>query len=231
MRAIFALLLLLNIGALMWGAWYRDSERSSHVAPRPDIHPNDMRLLNEPGVKLEPRTESEATPLVRTEEVASCYRVGPLPTNEAVTKATKQLDAIGFKHEERKVEQRQEAGQRIYLAGFSDYKTAEAKRAELSRLGIKDHALLNGPDKKILIALGLFTQPNLAERRVRELKKKGVQAQIETVYRTTVQRWLELGALNANGLERTKQALAWMPAIEFVSLPCASSTATHPPGH
>lgn len=226
MRWFFGLLLLANAGVLMWGAWYRESAAPGNEA-RPDINAGGMRLLDEPGVVLEPRTHAKPAPTARAEpaEAAQCYHIGPFTAAEQSMAVAKQLGALNVPYREREVQTREEAGQRIFLPGFRSQKAAEARRAELARLGIKDHALVTEPNKSISVALGIFSQTEGAQARLQELKKKGIKPQVETFYRTVGRRWLETGPLEIELRDRLKKALGAQPGVELQPTPCPEPAA------
>jgi hypothetical protein len=152
-----------------------------------------MRLFNEPGVKLVPR---KAPPPANAELTASvapaCFHIGPFPDVDLVARAETRLNELPLTYSRRAEETRNVTGYLVYLPPLSSPKAAERKRQELTRLGFKDHALMQEEGMQNAISLGLFTVEANAESRVRELAAKKIQARIQPFQQTRTRFWLDV---------------------------------------
>ena len=175
-----------------------------------------MRLLSEPGVTRTPRAPVRPASPSATEGAAStpaaCFAVGPFPSAAAAAKAGAQLDRLQVAYAVRPQAERVPSGWQVLLPPPGSKAQAEAKRKQLTRLGIQDHYLILGGRNKGAISLGLFSTPEAAQTQLAHLRRLGVQARIDTRYRRGEQFWLE-GTLSAappawTGIE----GLQWEPA-------------------
>ena len=192
MRWVFAALVLVNIGLLMWASWYR-SDPGSTIAPRPVFHPELMVPLTTPGVALKSRRNDkpDAPPLVASKPRLRCVSVGGFPAEmvEAtlVWFATEKLETI-----RRSEEQRVENSYWVHIGPFETRKRAEQRLKDLERLGIHDMLIMSDAQGEIAISLGLFSQTENARHRREELASKGVETKQETRYRNELLSWFDL---------------------------------------
>lgn len=192
LKWVFAALVLANLGLWMWASWYKDVPLEETRMARAPVAPEKIRLFNEPGIKLTPR---KAPPPANAELTASvaraCFHVGPFPDIDLVARAETRLNELPLTYS-RRVEETRTTAYQVYLPPLPSLKAAERKRQELTRLGFKDHALMQEPGMQNAISLGLFTVETNAESRVRELAAKKVQASIQPFPQTRTRYWLDV---------------------------------------
>ncbi len=235
MRWLFALLLLLNVGLWMWGAWYKTPTAEYAKMPRPAINAEKMRLLSEPGTALHPRTAAESAnePLAPVESAVSkqppCYAIGPFLTRDAAVKASDKLQELKASYAYRSENKMTPSGYRLIVPAAMTRKAAEQKLKELDGLGIKDYSLIPAPEKQYTISLGTFSRPANARNYQQELTKKGVKAQVETLY-PAPQYWLDLkaGQLPAKLLDNLKQAPWGAPEARLRETACLAKNGAVP---
>jgi len=223
MRWGFALLVLANIGLLMWATWYREGIGEARQ-PNPVFHPEQMVPLSAPGVALRARKNDRSEPsLVAAKPRPRCVSIGPFASAEladkAVARLTEEKQIATRRSEERKLE----GSYWIHLAPFTSRKQAEQRLKELERLGIRDVLIMQDADGNPAISLGLFTQAENAQKRLQELVEKGVQAQQEIRYRTENLAWFDLRLPEPadTALERLR-AVDWgASGVEVRDAPCA----------
>lgn len=192
LKWIFAALVLANIGLWMWASWYKDAPLEESRAPRAPVAPEKMRLFNEPGVRLVPRKTPPPADAELTANVApACFHIGPFPDADLVARAESRLNELPLTYS-RRAEDFQTTAYQVYLPPLPSQKAAERKRQELTRLGFKDHALMQVPGMQNAISLGLFTVEANAQVRVRELAAKKVQASIQPFQQTRTRFWLDV---------------------------------------
>ncbi len=196
LKWIFAALVLTNLGLWMWASWYKEAPGEENSAARQPIAPEKMRLLNEAGVKLQPR---KVPPAANSELVATatsgCFRLGPFPDAELTVKAEAKLKEWHLSFVRQTEQTNTITGYRVYLAPFASKQAAESKRKELTRLGFKDHALILEEGSQNAISLGLFSVEANADSRVRDLAAKGVKAKVQPLHETRTLYWLDFPAV------------------------------------
>ena len=237
---VFAALLLANIGLWMWGSWHRDTfedeTATADEATRAELAPEKMRLLSEPGVHLLPR---KAPPLGATEPTQTpaplpvgqrCWRIGPFADPAQASQAGVKLDErkLGFT---RRIEgQKTVSGYRVQLPSLASKGAVENKRKELTRLGFKDHTVIQREAWQNTISLGLFSAELNAENRVRELTAKGVEATVQPLYQTQTRYWLEIApGVPAETANQLKQVDWGATPVQVTETACPAATAPAPP--
>jgi hypothetical protein len=204
MKFVFGLLVLANLGLLMWGSWYHEPLVTAETPkPREEIAADKLRLLSEPGVRLVVRAKSAPPPRpVETspETEALCYRLGPFPALEKARVAGARLEAWKLAHE--RVAELETLGPayRLILPPLPSKEAAEDKRRELTRLGFTDHALVQREEgMENAIALGIFTVEQNAQARQQQLARKGIEATMQPVPNVQPIYWLALAAIAEDG--------------------------------
>ena len=203
MKWVFAILVLANLGFWLWATGIREPDEQPIVRARPALAPEKMRLLSEPGVTLAPRPKSQpparpagAGPVAATEErrdsASACYRIGPFADAESADRAGGELARLKVSFVREVDERRRVASQRVYLPPFPSKEAAEAKRKELTRLGFRDHALIEEEGLQHAISLGVFVVEANAHRHLKALAAKGIEARIEPLYQIRTEYWLAL---------------------------------------
>lgn len=226
LKWIFAALVLANIGLWMWASWYQEMPVEETRAARPPVAPEKMRLLKDPGIKLVPRKASPpANAELTTGAAPACFRVGPFPDADLVARAESRLNELQLTYSRRSEETRTVTGYQVYLPPLSTQKAAERKRQQLTRLGFKDHALIQEEGMHNAISLGLFTVESNAESRVRELAEKKVQARIQPFQQTRVRFWLDIAAKAPSDTAEKINKIDWaVKDVQVREISCPAGT-------
>jgi hypothetical protein len=233
MKWVFAVLVLVNVGFWLWASGIREPLDEPVVSARPALAPEKMKLLTEPGVRLQPRpkpaprpAEPEAAPVSeeRPVPVGACYRVGPFADVEAADQAGAVLTELKVAFVRELEEQRRVASQRVYLPSFPTKEAAEAKRRELTAKGFRDHALIEEEGMQHAISLGVFAVEANARRHMKALAAKGIQAKIEPLYQIRTAYFLALrpGAPTAgeDPLAALRERKWETPDVRLSEAPC-----------
>ena len=223
MRWGFAVLVLANIGLLMWATWYREGIGEARQ-PNPVFHPEQMVPLSAPGVALRARKNERPEPsLVAAKPRPRCVSIGPFASAELVDKAALRLTEAKQMATRRGEERKPEAGYWVHLAPFNNRKQAEQRLKEIERLGIRDALIMPDAHGNPAISLGLFTHADNAQKRLQELARKGVPAQQEIRYRTESLAWFDLRLPEpADAVLERLRAIDWgAPAVEIRDEACA----------
>jgi hypothetical protein len=193
LKWIFAALVLVNLGLWMWANWYKELPEEESRTAREPVAPEKMRLLNEPGVKLAPRkTPPPANAELKTSAAPVCFQIGPFPDADIVARAETRLNELELTYSRRQEETRTITGYLVFLPPLSSLEAAERKRRELTRLGFKDHALMQEEGMQNAISLGVFTVEANAESRVRELAARKVPARMQPFVLSRKRFWLDV---------------------------------------
>ena len=195
LKWLFAALLILNVGLVLWIYSYGSSPTTPEQEPRVAVRAETMKLATEAGVSLQRRPNPPAArpqaPAEPPMPLGACYRAGPFSELEQVLAAARQLEERGVSSMRREESRPTITGYRVFLPPFPTRQAAEAKRKELTRLGFRDHALiLEGG--KYGVALGFYSVDANARKQMRRLEAKGVRAKIEPVQQSRTAYWLEL---------------------------------------
>lgn len=231
LKWIFAALVLANIGLWMWASWYKETPLEQNHAPQAPLAPEKMRLITEAGVKLTPR---KAPPPANAELTANspttCVRIGPFADSDLLAIAEAKLDERKLTRSRRSEEIKIIAGYRVYLPPLASKEAAESKRKELTRLGIKEHIVMQEEGFRHAIALGLFSVEANAAARQRELAAKGVRALIQPLEQSRTQRWLEISIpVSLDSIAVLKQTDWGAQTIQVQEFPCAGGNPSNAP--
>lgn len=230
LKWVFASLVLANLGLGMWATWYRETPVEESRTAREPVAPEKMRLFNEPGVKLAPRkAPPPANAELTTGTAPACFHIGPFPDIDLVARAETRLNELQLTYSRRSEETRTVTGYQVYLPPQSSQKAAERKRQELTRLGFKDHALIQEEGMQNAISLGLFTIEANAESRVRELADKKVQARIQPFQQTRTRFWLDVAAkVPSETADKIKQIDWAAKDVQVQAITCPAGTSLPP---
>ncbi len=220
LRWLLAVLVLLNIGLLMWASWYRETPLEEGRTPLPAVNAERMIPLSTPGLALRPRPPARKPPVVASAPapadtpapVQHCVSIGPFESSELAEQNGKRLAEAKIAYQPRTDANRIESSYWIYLPRQASRQAAENKRKELTRLGIEDHFIMQEPGMENVLSLGLFTQLDNAQRRMQQLESKGIRAKQETRYRTRTLYWLDITADKPDDLMTQLKQLQWTEA-------------------
>lgn len=227
MKWLAALLVVLNVGAFIWGGWYKDVAREVRQ-PQAALQADKMRLLSEPGVARVPRKSAPAADASKVETAAPgavCFAIGPFPTSVAATKAGAQLDRVQLGYAVRAERTRVPSAWQVLLPPLPKAKAA-AKQKELTRRGITDHYLILEGRNKGAISLGVFSTPEAAQKQLEHVNEQGLGAHIDTLYRQRAQFWLEgIVPPAASAAWTSVQGLQWeVPDVRLSQGPCPAAS-------
>jgi hypothetical protein len=228
MKWLFGLLVLANVGLLMWGTWYRDPPVPD--SPRPPVAAQKLKLLSEPGTRLTARAKTPVAAI--TDSVsAACYHLGPFASPDKARVAGAKLDGWQLTHQRFAEYETQGVAYRLYLPSFASREEAENQRRELTRLGFSDHGLITEePGMENAISLGLFSVEGNAQARLQELLQRGVPAMLQTVPSVRPIYWLALSTPVGSG--KIDETLAgrlskedWgTPGVALIPATCGTET-------
>ena len=195
-RALFLLLLALNIGGACWLAF----AAKPHAAALPATDPGVPKLVllaerdsgaGADGAELATAPESKA-------ELASdrCATLGPFPTQADLRAAMNALTPLTKRIQFRETHATQTRGYWVFLPAMASREQALGAARTLSAKGVRDYYVVTAGDQQNTISLGLFRDQNNAERRRAEIAALGFGAQTNARTEDLPAYWLDfaLGA-------------------------------------
>lgn len=189
-RALFILLLALNIGGACWLLF---APRTPPVV-EPATDPGVARL-----VLLSERdgTTADPTELASAPESAAdlardqCRRLGPFPTQADTRSAMGVLTPLTKRIRTRETRATQTRGYWVYLSAMASREEALGVARELSAKGVRDYYVVTAGEQQNTISLGLFRDQGNAERRRAEIQALGLAPQVATRTEELPQYWLD----------------------------------------
>jgi hypothetical protein len=143
----------------------------------------------------------------------ACYTIGPFLAEADLKAAMGRLEALEFIAELRTAEEQQQIGYWIYLPAMPRGEALEYKAKLDSH---KDKEYFIGKDN--VLSLGAFRDKGRAERRIRQLRKIGIEAVQEPRFKTRNVFWIDL-VEGVSGSDRDRLA-AGMGDVDVQPLQC-----------
>ncbi|WP_256646174.1 SPOR domain-containing protein [Thermomonas paludicola] len=197
LRPAIVMLVMLNLGAAGWWAFHPQSL----PVPAPDAGENavpGLQLLTEAAPIHPPVAEQAslpvavvAAPTVATAGLPVCLRFGPFVDAAAREVARAALAAAGVSASPYAAASKSARGWKVYLPALASHEEAQAQAAKLKAAGVSDLYVMSKGDEANSIALGRFSSEDAAQRRLAELRGKGVAAQLEPLGEPSAQQWLQ----------------------------------------
>jgi len=173
-RALFLLLLAMNIGG---GAWLYFAPQTHAAATFASSDPGVTRLVllserERPG-------EANAAELASAPESAAdlrndtCVSIGPFPTQADMRAALNALTPAVARIQYREAHATETRGYWVYLPALASREQALAAARQLSSKGVRDYYVVTAGDQQNTISLGLFHDQGNAEKRRNEIAQLG----------------------------------------------------------
>lgn len=236
-RAVFLLLLALNIAAALWLWLAPPPARSAPPAADPGVAL--LTLLGESLAELDDDVAELATapePPVEPATDAACIEIGPFQTQSDLRQAETALAAIGRPLGHREAVERRFRGYWVYLPASASRDRALVTARELAAAGIRDYYVVTAGDRENTISLGLFRDRANAERRQGEMQTRGYQAEMNERVEEQRVYWLTLAQSPAaappgtdwRGLVAAPNELQASP-VDCAAADTGETAATEPP--
>ena len=235
---VIALLVLLNVGILLW-------PDSANYAPhvynaKQQVSTHFIRFNKEIEGRFHNKIEANATvikpaPAVSTEvlpvehvdvaeavlvnEVAAqldevvesdeCYRVGPFAYLSNYELAQAVLFNMAVEFEKTRKQGIQQRVFRVYLGPYDDLSDAKSARNKLKRKKITEH-FIRKQDDQYIVSLGVFSNQVRADRAVQSFKAKSmVVKKKEELAAAPESRWLKISVAKEGRIQEQLSASNW----------------------
>jgi len=197
-RALFVLLLALNIGGACWLLFAAPKQG----APVTAIDPGVPRLVllserdgNGAGAELAAAPES-ADDLARD----LCRRIGPFPTQADARAAMNTFTPLARRIRMQETRATQTRGYWVHLPAMPSREQALGVARELSAKGVRDYYVVTAGEQQNTVSLGLFRDRNNAERRRAEITGLGFSPQVITRTEELPQYWVDIALVGDEAL-------------------------------
>jgi hypothetical protein len=164
-RVLFLALLFANVAFFAW-RYYAEQFPSRAADPvAQQLHPERIRLI----------APEDLARMAASRRPGACVELGPVPAADAA-RAEEAVNglAAGLKVVQRRVE---EAGRWwVYVPPLPTRQAALQRVADLRKQGVEDSLVVNDdPQWRNAISLGVFRSEDAANKRLDELRKRGVR--------------------------------------------------------
>ena len=241
MRTAFITLLFANLAFMGWAVWVdtpkqvRTNETSSRLPQLklvgelpPDQQQGGEAAAVQKVAMTTPTGDSAATPPVLADPVR-CVSVGPFSDLEIAAKAAGALHARGFTPVQRAEEGEALDEFWVYIGGVADSSAADKVFKALDRNGIKDAHLMPESSDGRRISVGLFSERDRAERRVKSIEKLGFKADVEERKQPGAAYWVDLNLKPSDGAVPVQDLLFTGAGSSRLSVQaCPTKTGTQP---
>ena len=199
-RALFLLLLALNIGGACWLALARRAP-ATPAATDPGV-PKLVLLSERDGNDLLANAELAEAPETKTDLASDqCRSIGPFPTQADLRGAMNALTPLTKRIQFRETRATQTRGYWVYLPAMATREQALTTARALSAKGVRDYYVVTAGDQQNTISLGLFREPANAEKRRTEISALGFKPQTNTRTEDLPQYWIDLALLGDQALD------------------------------
>jgi len=203
-RALIVLLIVLNLGVAAWWA-FRPSPpvaADTTLAGVPKLQLARERKSPLPAV-VPVATPTQATTTTPPVEIAKddapqCFRFGPFADAASADAAAAKLRASVQKAATHAASSNGK-GWTVWLPPFADMTSAQAKALEIAGAGIKDYYVVAQGPQANAIMLGRYGGEDNAQRRIAELRAKGIEAQVQPPQDAKPQSWVDVAAARGFG--------------------------------
>ena len=197
-RALFLLLLALNLGGACWLLFAAHPQAA--VLPATDPGVPALVLLSE----RDGGNDAElAGPAESPADLANdrCRSLGPFPTQADSRAAMNALTPLTKRIRVRATHATQTRGYWVYLPAMPSREEALTTARTLSQKGVRDYYVVTAGDAQNTISLGLFRDQGNADRRRGEIAALGFAPQVNTRTEDLPSYWLDFAQAGSEPLD------------------------------
>lgn len=228
MKGLFLGLLLANVLFFAWAQWHAPDEQQLGAAVASSVPKlqlaDEAQVSSRPALEADAETTSESqssadSPAAAPERlpepatiatsdtggempgnVVRCVSIGPFRDLSEATQASATLRGGGYDTRTRVAEGDVWAGLWVYLDDLPSHEEAQRAMTLLKRRGISDAYIMPSADLTNDISLGVFSDPDRAQRRAEEIKTLGFTPTIADRTRRGTVYWIDLDLKATDGL-------------------------------
>lgn len=205
MRHVVYLLVLANLIFLGWNMFQNQSARQAErdLPPIPDTAVSLVTLQEKEKEQATADEVSVIDTMTGNEPPGAgvslvCQTLGPFSVRAAMQEMEAKLVTMDIEPEQRETAKQRPIGYWVHLP---EMERAEARRQAQILDDHNDKEYFIGKDN--VLSLGAFQDMNRAKKRLKRVRKLGLDAQLETRYRTVAEYWLDFQLEPAEGEQLT----------------------------
>ena len=190
-RALFLLLLALNLGGACWLFFAHRPVPAKLPATDPGV-PELMLLSEREGAGDAASAELSSAPENAADLAKDqCRTLGPFPTQADTRVAMNAMTPLTKRIRMRETHATQTRGYWVYLPANPSREQALGMARDLSAKGVRDYYVVTAGDQQNTISLGLFRDQANAQRRRTEISALGFKPQINARTEDTPAYWID----------------------------------------
>lgn len=190
-RALFLLLLALNIGGACWLLFAHRPQAAALPATDPGV-PKLVLLSERDGDEDAASAELASAPESTTDLANDqCRSLGPFPTQADTRAAMNTLTPLTKRIRVREAHTTQTRGYWVYLPAQASREQALGMARTLSAKGVRDYYVVTAGDQQNTVSLGLFRDQGNAERRRAEIAALGLTPKVNARTEDLPTYWLD----------------------------------------
>lgn len=185
MKWLIYLLILVNIGFALWHI------RSQEIPSAKPVQGEDQALKL---ILLKEYVEPAAAPVstvASVNDAKQCYTLGPFKTAQIAATVRQKLSKNGINAQNRVSKTKTRPGFWVYLPATASRAEAQANIALLKSKQIKEYFMIVNGEYTNAISLGVFSQPDLAQRRHDDIAAIGFTVKMQKVDLLQREYWLD----------------------------------------
>lgn len=191
-RALFILLLAMNIGVALWWGLRPEAEPRRFSPTEPAVAA--LELLSEVEGRGSVAEMAEAPVPNDPGPDAVCQRIGPFLTQADLRRALGALTPVVNRIQFRETRSLALRGYWVYLPAQSTRDAALSTARELAAGGLRDYYVVTAGDRENTISLGLFRDINNARQRQADVQAMGFSPEMGERTEEVPQYWIDLAA-------------------------------------
>lgn len=179
MKWIVWILLIFNI--LLFGYFKLSAPQPvGIVVSQQPVHPEQIQLLTPEQVAALPRKSLSAETTPGPALQTACYEWGSF-SGDNVARAKVALDRFSLDTTTRQAASQEATRYWVYIPPRKSLEEALAKNDELHAMGVKDTFVVQEPQWRYAISLGIFKDEKLANRLLEDLHARGIKLAVKGV--------------------------------------------------
>ena len=206
-RALFTLLLALNLGGACWLLFAASPPLTAAAAA--DAGVPRLVLLSERDGGAAATAELASAPESSAELAGDeCRAIGPFQTQADTRAALNALAPLTRRIRMRETSATQTRGYWVHLAAMNNREQALGAARMLQQKGVRDYYVVTAGEQQNTVSLGLFRDQGNAERRRAEIAALGFAPQVATRTEELPQYWLDVALTGAAPLDWRERVTA-----------------------
>ena len=203
MRLVVLLLLFLNVAFFAWQFQFAGQENSIEMRQPPSVgapmllwdewKSQQEKLSNRSVEKQTIVLQKTSPPRLGLQPIAkACFTVGPFSIVSDVSLAASLFEGDEITTQQRAAASRRRAGFWVYIPPQGSLQAAREVLRYLQSNNVEDALIIAEGSKENSISVGVYANSDKAELRQKAISELGYIVEIEPLYRTQPQYWLDL---------------------------------------